>query len=160
MLEINLDVTPHLLQTVVSLIKIVVQSFQQGLAVEVEPVDDDADLHYAWISGLCDSLKQDIRHLFKLLNDSRFQEGVISLDLNEAEAVLRASAAVRIKIQQTLLDDISDHQLENGLVSFDSLPPEQQKGYACYLFLASLQAVILEALDPSLKAFMEDADQG
>ena len=44
MLEINLHVTPHLLQTLVSLIKVVVQSFQQGLAVEVEPVDDDADL--------------------------------------------------------------------------------------------------------------------
>jgi len=156
MLEINLHVTPHLLQTVVSLIKVVVQSFQQGLAVEVEPVDDDADLHYAWISGLCDSLKQDVRHLFKLLNDPRFHEGTLALDISEAEAVLRASAAIRIKIQQTLLDDVPDHQLENGMISFETLPPEQQKGYACFLFLASLQAVILEALDPSLKAFMSE----
>jgi hypothetical protein len=158
MLEINLHVTPHLLQTVVGLIKLVVQSFQQGLAVCVEPIDEDPDLHYAWIGGLCDSLKQDIRQLFKLLNDSRFHEGTLVLDIPEAEAVLRASAAVRLKIQQTLLSSIPDHQLENGLISFESLPPEQQKGYACYLFLASLQAVILEALDPSLKAFIAEEE--
>lgn len=159
MLEIRLQVTPHLLQTVVDLIQVVVQSFHQGLAIEVDPIEEDPDLHYAWLSGLCDGLRQDVRVLVKLMNDKRFRDGLIVVDEAEAEAVLRASSALRIKVQQTLLKNISDAQLENGMVPFEQLGPEEQKGYACFLFLASLQGVLLEAIDPSLRSFMEEGGE-
>jgi len=53
-----------------------------------------------------------------------------------------------MKLRVTGLRDISDSVLEDGDIDILELPMDQQRCFACYLFLAHLQSLIIQELDP------------
>ena len=155
MLEIELDLDPQILAVAIELIFEMTSSVGDSLAVIVEGVDEDPDLEEAWKAGLLEDLKNDMKGLFELLKADSLAQGKLVVSEMDAEAALRASSAVRLKVKSLFLSSICEEALENGTIDFDELEPSQQRGFACYLFLASLQGVILQALDPTLGDLME-----
>lgn len=112
---------------------------------------EDMELADAWEDGLSERLQDDCHRLLELMNDARLGKDSFNLDINKAESILRASSAIRLKIRASLLEDIPAGELEGGSVDLDVLSPGEQGAYLCYLFLASLQDLIISQLDPSLE---------
>ncbi len=111
------------------------------------PEDFDADLRTAWNEGLVESLGRDTDTLMGLFNSRFFEEGAIEIDARNAESVLRASAAIRLRLRTCFLRKFSDEELESGRLDHARMTRDEQRGYGCFLFLATIQEVVVEHLD-------------
>jgi hypothetical protein len=74
---------------------------------------------------------------------------MVPLDANNREAILRACSAVRLRLREKHLQSLGDEALESGETPFDDLPEVQHKAFAAYVFLATLQELIVQHLDPT-----------
>jgi len=113
-------------------------------------IDEDPDLAAAWREGLLEALREDCAHLLSIIENHDFGQGVIAIDDQQADATLRACSAIRLKIQQTFLQDIPSEALETGEIDFYALKPDTQKVFACYVFLASWQEMLLAEMYPHI----------
>ncbi|HTJ77531.1 MAG TPA: hypothetical protein VL357_00905 [Rariglobus sp.] len=132
------------------LIKTVADELRENVAVPVVLTGADGDFASLWKDELLESQRDDCDRLFSLFNQEFFSEGVIGLDRDNAEAVLRASAALRLRFRGTRLERVSDEALEaleadSGLSGLDEA---EKKAFACFVFLDELQKIILKYLDP------------
>ncbi|MFI5355997.1 MAG: DUF2017 family protein [Opitutales bacterium] len=109
----------------------------------------DDDLRRAWVDDLVRAQNEDLRVLLALFDDEFFREGVIGLDEENAEAVIRACAAVRLRLRSKHLQVLDDEVMESGNVEVAQLAEPVRKAFLCYLFLATMQELIIQHLDPS-----------
>ena len=148
--KIELKISPFFVQTLVDVMERVTKTLENEIVVPIEDIEEDADLAAAWKEGLLESLQDDCTFLLSIVSDNTFGQGIISIDADKAESTLRACSAIRLKIQQTFLQEISDKALESGNIDFHALKPDTQKVFACYVFLASWQEMLLEELYPNI----------
>lgn len=132
------------------LIKSVADELRIHLAVPLALAEADAELAAVWRDDLLESQRDDCDRLFSLFDQEFFTEGVISFDRENAEAILRACAALRLRFRRTHLAQISDDLLEALEATSDlgEWSPHEQKAFACFMFLDELQKIILKYLDP------------
>ncbi|HWA85759.1 MAG TPA: hypothetical protein VG710_06030 [Opitutus sp.] len=123
---------------------------KEGLAAPQVLPDLDAEFLQAWTTDLLDSQAADVQVLLALFNEEFFSEGVIGLDESNAEPVVRACAAVRLRLREKFLKDIGDETLESSDVDIAQLEERVRKAFMCYLFLATLQELIIQHLDSSI----------
>ncbi len=114
---------------------------------EVPAADDE--LAEPWRAELLAGQTSDLGVLLGLFGADFFAHGVIALDAANAEAVLRASAALRLRLRETRLRGLEDESLEAGEIDVDELPEAQRRAFAAYIFLATLQEVVIQHLDPT-----------
>ena len=67
-----------------------------------------------------------------------------------ATRVLRACAAVRLRLRATRLQTVGDENLESGEVALADMPEPERRVIATYVFLATLQELIVQHLDPTV----------
>lgn len=139
------------------MIKAVADELRTHLAVPLALSDADAELATVWREDLLESQREDCDRLFSLFDQEFFEDGVVAFHRDNAEPVLRACAALRLRFRETRLGAISDETLEaleasNSLAEMDETV---QKAFACFLFLDELQKIILKYLDP----MAEDDDE-
>ena len=139
------------------LIKAVADELRDNLAVPLALSDSDAELASVWNEDLLESQRDDCDRLFSLFDSEFFSEGVVAFDRDNAEPVLRACAALRLRFRSTRLASIADDTLEalEASSSMGDLDEALQKAFACFLFLDELQKIILKYLDP----MAEDEDE-
>jgi hypothetical protein len=132
------------------LIKSVADELRTQLAVPIALAEADAELAAVWREDLLESQRDDCDRLFSLFDQEFFSEGVVSFDRENAEAVLRACAALRLRFRKTHLSEITDDTLEaiEASSNIGNWGPEEQKAFACFMFLDELQKIILKYLDP------------
>lgn len=132
------------------LIKAVADELRTQLAVPLALSDADAELATVWSEDLLASQRDDCDRLFSLFNQEFFSEGVVAFDRDNAEPVLRACAALRLRFRATRLAQIPDDTLEalESSSSLGNMDEAVQKAFACFLFLDELQKIILKYLDP------------
>ena len=132
------------------LIKAVADELRTQLAVPLALSDADAELATVWSEDLLSSQRDDCDRLFSLFNQEFFSEGVVAFDRDNAEPVLRACAALRLRFRGTHLAHIPDDTLEalEASSSLGNMSEAVQKAFACFLFLDELQKIILKYLDP------------
>lgn len=132
------------------LIKAVAEELRTHVAVPVALTGTDAELADVWRDELLQSQREDCDRLFSLFDQEFFADGVVALDRDNAEAVLRASAALRLRLRGTRLQRISDDALEalEANSALGELDEEERKAFACFVFLDELQKIILKYLDP------------
>jgi len=132
------------------LIKSVADELRTELAVPIALAEADADLAVVWREDLLESQREDCDRLFSLFDQEFFSEGVVSFDRENAEAVLRACAALRLRFRKTHLAQITDDTLEalEASSNIGHWDPAEQKAFACFMFLDELQKIILKYLDP------------
>jgi hypothetical protein len=75
---------------------------------------------------------------------------VIAIDEANAEHVVRACAAVRLVLRARHLQQMDEETLESGQVDLEKLSDPMRRSFMCYLFLATLQELIIQHLDSSI----------
>ncbi|MBA3850428.1 MAG: hypothetical protein C0502_10620 [Opitutus sp.] len=144
--KLNLDAVAPLLDV----IKSAADRLGPRLAVAPQVPEHDAEFAEAWKRELLAAQQSDVGMLLGLFGADFFASGVIGLDPTNSEAILRASAAIRLELRERHLKDLEDESLESGEIDVEALPEATQRAFAAYVFLATLQEVIVQHLDPTV----------
>jgi hypothetical protein len=131
-------------------IKELADGLKKNLAAPLALADLDADFRDAWVGELLSAQNDDVHSLLALFNDEFFSEGVVAFDEANAECIVRACAAVRLRLRERFLKPLGDETLESGDVDLASLDEPLRKAFMCYLFLATIQELIIQHLDASI----------
>jgi hypothetical protein len=126
------------------------EGLRENLAAPPALKDLDADLQETWSGELLTAQNEDVRALLGLFDDDFFSEGVVAFDENNAEVIVRACAAIRLRLRQVYLEPLGDEALEAGDVDLSRLAEPLRKAFTCYLFLATIQELIIQHLDETI----------
>lgn len=112
--------------------------------------DLDPEFRDTWVAEIVAAQAEEVRTLLALFGDEFFREGVVAFDADNAEAIVRACAALRLRLRQVPLAVLGDEALESGEIDVESLDDGPRKAFLCYLFLATIQELIIQHLDDSI----------
>ncbi len=144
--RLNLEAVAPLLDA----IKSAADDLEPMLAQRQEVPDEDKEFTDGWTKELLQSQNSDVGVMLALFGSEFFATGVIALDPTNAETILRACSAIRLRLRERHLRVLGDDALESGEVTLDDLSEEQRRAFAAYLFLATLQELIIQHLDPTV----------
>jgi hypothetical protein len=125
-------------------------SLRKNLASPIALKDLDSDFHASWVDELLTAQNDEVGTLLALFDDDFFSEGVVAFDEKNAEVVVRACPAVRLRLREKYLKPLGDEMLEAGDVDMATLEEPLRKAFMCYLFLATIQELIIQHLDESI----------
>jgi hypothetical protein len=132
------------------LVKAVVDGLGGRLAAPNRLQDLDADLRASWHADRLQGQTEDCRRFLALFDREFFASGTISLDEDNAESVLRACAAIRLRLREEALKELRDEEIENADPEVNQLGEAVQKAFLGYVFLATLQELIIQHLDSAI----------
>jgi hypothetical protein len=132
------------------IIKRTIDDLRGGLAATPSLPDADPELGDAWKSELLSGQNDDCHRFLALFDSEFFGSGMVAFDDNNAESVLRACAAIRLRLRDRDLRGLPDDALEGAGLDTDTLDETTQKAYLCYVFLATLQELIIQHLDGAI----------
>lgn len=112
--------------------------------------DIDADFRDEWKSELLAGQHEELHALMGLFNSDFFINGVVAFDEENAEIIVRACSALRLRLRGHDLRTLEDDQLESGGVELEELTEALQKPYMCYVFLGTIQELIIQHLDSAI----------
>ena len=131
-------------------IKELAEGLRKNLAAPLALNDIDAEFRDAWIGELLTAQNDDVQLLLGLFDDEFFREGVVAFDEDNAEIIVRACAALRLRLREHYLKSLGDETLETGDIDLTTLDEPLRKAFMCYLFLATVQELIIQHLDESI----------
>jgi hypothetical protein len=144
--RLNLGVVAPLLDV----IRGAVDDLKPELAIAPTVPEPDAEFAGGWKQELLQAQNSDLEVFLALFGAEFFATGVIAFDPTNAEAVLRACSAVRLRLRGHQLQALGDDALESGEVALTKLTTGQRSAFASYLFLATLQELVIQHLDPTV----------
>ena len=112
--------------------------------------DIDADFRDEWKAELLAGQHEELHALMGLFDSDFFVNGVVAFDEDNAEIIVRACSALRLRLRRHDLKILGDEQLESGGVELESLPDALQKPFMCYVFLGTIQELIIQHLDAAI----------
>jgi hypothetical protein len=145
-IRLNLEAVAPLLDV----IKAAADDLKPTLAVPPAVPDAEPEFAEAWSGELLATQNSDVGTLLGLFGHEFFSTGVIALDPTNAEHILRGSAALRLRLRERHLRTLDDDALESSEVALSDLGEEQRRALAAYVFLATLQELTIQHLDPSV----------
>lgn len=150
MKRIEVKLSLAIVAPLLDVIREVSSGLGERLAAPLSIDDLDPEFRDAWTADLVASQSSDVRMLLGLFDENFFAEGVIGLDETNAEQVLRACAAVRLRLREKYLKGLGDDTLESSEIELEELEEPVRKAFLCYLFLATLQELIIQHLDATI----------
>ena len=108
--KLNLEAVAPLLDV----IKDAADDLRPKLAVSPTVPDQDEEFSGEWKRELLESQNSDITAFLSLFGAEFFISGMVPLDANNREAILRACSAVRLRLRQKHLRALGDEALESG----------------------------------------------
>ena len=144
-IEVRLSVT--VVAPLLDVIREMVDSLSDNLAVPLKIDDLDEVMSEAWVSERQSAQNADLELLLGMFDEEFFREGAIQLDEDNADRVIRACAAVRLRLRSERLADLDESMLESGDVAMNELPESSRNVFLCYLFLATMQELIIQHLE-------------
>jgi hypothetical protein len=134
----------------VDLIRELTIDLERSLAAPQALHDLDQDFRGAWIGELLEGQNGDLQSLLSLFDAEFFTVGVIAFDEKNAEPIVRACTALRLKLRDSRLKSLGDEALETGDVEMEGLDDATKTAFMCYLFLATVQELIIQHLDSTI----------
>jgi hypothetical protein len=144
--KLSLPVVAPLLDVV----KAAADSLQSDLAAPLAMKDIEGEFRDAWTGELLATQTSEVRALLALFDRDFFTSGVIGFDEENAEAIVRACSAIRLRLRARFLAALEDDKLEGGDVELGDLEEPVRKAFMCYLFLATIQELIIQHLDSTI----------
>lgn len=144
-IEVNLNV--EAVAPLLEFIKPILESLASEPVQATDLGEEDRELQELWHDGMIQNQVTDCEHLTRLFDRKFFKSGRIVLTSQNADHVLRAASAIRLKLRTTAMEGIADSALETGDIDPDSLSEPERLGFASYLFLATLQEIIIKHAD-------------
>src|SRR3954469_3848085 len=102
-------------------IKELADSLRKSLAAPLGLKDLDDDFKDAWEGELLSAQNDDVHTLLSLFGDEFFTEGVVAFDEDNAEVIIRACAAIRLRLREVYLKPLGDETLETGDIDLTTL---------------------------------------
>ena len=146
MKRIEVKLSLGVVAPLLDVIKSAADTLEDDLAASLPLEQVDADLRDEWRSELVAEQNGDVATLPALFDSEFFANGVVNFDEDNSDAILRACAAVRLRLRQSFLNEIPDEMLECGEVDLEVLEETPKRAFMCYLFLATVQELIIEHL--------------
>ena len=143
--KLNLEAVAPLLDV----IKDAADDLRPRLAAKQSVPGHDEEFAGEWKRELLEGQNTDLSAFLSLFGSEFFSSGMVPLDASNREAILRACSAVRLRLREKHLQALGDEALESGETPLDDLPEIQHKAFAAYVFLATLQELIVQHLDPT-----------
>lgn len=143
--EVKLDLTN--VAPLLDVLKSASDALRDRLALPLNLAVLDPDSAEQWKSDLVVSQNEDIDVLLKLFNREFFTEETVAFDEANADAVVRACSALKLYLYYEYLSDLDDEDFESDAVSYDLLTVAQQKPFLAFMFLDTLQKVIMRHLN-------------
>lgn len=131
-------------------IKSAADTLDEDLAASNSLREVDGELRDGWREELLEAQNRDVRALLALFDSDFFASGVVSFDEANAESVVRACASVRLRLRERFLSRLPDELLESGDLEIDTLAEPDRRAFMAYLFLATVQELIIQHLDRSI----------
>jgi hypothetical protein len=150
MKRIEVKLAVHVVAPLLDVIKGMADSLRHELASPYTPGGLDEEFDTAWSGELLAAQTVDLQVLLALFNEAFFADGVIAFDEDNAEQIVRATAAVRLRLRTQHLGPLGDETLETGNVELERLDEPLRKAFMCYLFLATIQELIIQHMDGSI----------
>lgn len=143
--EVKLDLTN--VAPLLDVLKSASDALSNRLALPLDLPVLDQDSVDQWRSDLVLSQNADISVLLKLFNREFFTEETVTFDEANADAVVRACSALKLYLYYEYLSDLDDEDFESDSVSYDLLTETQKKPFLAFMFLDTLQKVIMRHLN-------------
>jgi hypothetical protein len=150
MKRIEVKLSLPVVAPLLDVMKTVADSLQDRLAVPLDHVEVDADMHEVWDADLLTAQKDGVGRLLAMFDSEFFETGTIAFDEENAEPILRACAALRLRMREQYLKTFGDESLESGDVELEELPEPMRHIFMCYVFLATIQELIIQHLDSEI----------
>ena len=150
MKRIEVKLSLPVVAPLLDLIKATVSDLDGRLAAPQHLQDLDEELRTAWQADLLGGQNDDCRRFLALFDRDFFSSGTVSFDEDNAESVLRACAAIRLRLRGRELKSLPDEAIESGGVDVTHLNEALTKAFMCYVFLATLQELIIQHLDSAI----------
>ena len=96
-IEVRLSVT--VVAPLLDVIREMADSLSDNLAVPLKIEDLDEVMSEAWVSELQSAQNADLELLLGMFDEEFFRDGAIQLDEDNADRVIRACAAVRLRLR-------------------------------------------------------------
>ena len=147
MKRIEVKLSLPVVAPLLDVIKTAADTLQGSLAAPLGVQDIDPEFREAWTDDLLKSQNDELGALLALFDKEFFSTGTVSFDEENAEVIVRACAALRLRLRGTVLKAVTDEALESGEIAVESLTEAQRKAFMCYLFLATIQDLIIQHID-------------
>lgn len=150
MKRVEIRLSLEAVRPLLAVMREVADSLSDALAAPNSLSDIEADLREGWRDELLTAQNDAIAVLLSLFDESFDESGIVGFDVENAEPVLRACAAVRLRLRERFLKTLDEEVLESGDLEIESLAEPARKAFMCYLFLATIQELIIQHLDTSI----------
>jgi hypothetical protein len=150
MKRIDIKLSLPIVAPLLDLLKEEAEVLRGTLASPVQVADLDSEMREIWQEGLLLDQAIEVDALLRIFDEEFFATGTVRIDQAHADVIIRASAALRLQLRKVRLKLISDETLENGQVDPDVMTENQRKGFFCYVFLATLQELVIQHLEGSM----------
>ncbi len=147
MKRIEVKLSLPVVAPLLDVIKTAADTLQGSLAAPLGIADLDPEYREAWTDELLHLQTDELGTLLALFDKEFFATGTVSFDEQNAEPIVRACAALRLRLRGTALKGVTDAALESGEVAVESLTEGQRKAFMCYLFLATIQDLIIQHIE-------------
>jgi len=147
MKHIEVKLSLPVVAPLLDVIKTAADTLQGSLAAPLGVQDIDPEFREAWTDDLLRSQNDELATLLALFDKEFFATGVVSFDAQNGEVIVRACAALRLRLRGTALKAVTDEALESGEIAVESLTEAQRTAFMCYLFLATIQDLIIQHID-------------
>lgn len=150
MKKVEVKLSLPVVAPLLDVIKAVADTLKSQLAVAPSQMELDADMRQTWDEDLLFAQNAGVRSLLAMFDRQFFETGTISFDEENAEPILRACAALRLQLREQHLKGLDDETLETSEVDIDELAEPMRAIFMCYVFLATIQEVIIQHLDSEI----------
>jgi hypothetical protein len=150
MKRVEVKLSLPIVAPLLDVVKELADGLKGTLAAKPALPESDREFRELWSAELLDAQNEDVGALLGLFNEEFFTEGVVAFDQDNAERIARACSAVRLHLRERYLEPLGDEALETGEVEVARLDENVRKAYMCYLFLATIQELIIQHLDDSI----------
>lgn len=150
MKRIEVKLSLPVVAPLLDVIKSVADTLRAELAAPLAMTDLDHDVLEPWQRDLIDAQNADLNTLLALFDSEFFSSGVVAFDEENADAIARSCSSVRLRLRAKLLQEVADDLLESGDIEIEALPEPVRKAFMCYLFLATIQELIIQHLDSTI----------
>jgi hypothetical protein len=147
MKKVEIKLSQQVVAPLLDFIKPLADGLRDDLAFSPRFPDSDPQFQEGWRDELLAAQTDDASTFMGLFDREFFDSGNIEIDEENGDGVLRAAAALRLRLRLDFLKDVPDEVLEKGDVPFEGLSFPEQQAYACYLFLATIQEIVIQHLD-------------
>jgi hypothetical protein len=150
MKRIEVKLSLAVVAPLLDVIKEVAGGLEKNLAAPLALRDLEPEFQETWVDELLQCQREEVRTLLGLFGDEFFSDGIVAFDEDNAETIVRACAAVRLRLRENFLQGMGDESLESGEVDLAQLEEPLRKAFMCYLFLATVQELIIQHLDETI----------